>query len=124
MGDNNIISKLQEPVIKSCDIDNNLFERWDVKRGLRNADGTGVLVGLTNIGDVVGYNKENGRVVPIPGKLFYRGIDLEDIVAGFQREDRHGFDETVFLLLTGYLPSKPELDEFSAYMGSLRALPD
>ena len=124
MRDNNIISKLQEPVIKSCDIDNNLFERWDVKRGLRNADGTGVLVGLTNIGDVVGYNKENGRVVPIPGKLFYRGIDLEDIVAGFQREDRHGFDETVFLLLTGYLPSKPELDEFSAYMGSLRALPD
>jgi hypothetical protein len=84
MGDNNIISKLQEPVIKSCDIDNNLFERWDVKRGLRNADGTGVLVGLTNIGDVVGYNKENGRVVPIPGKLFYRGIDLEDIVAGFR----------------------------------------
>ncbi len=124
MEDNNIISKLQEPVIKSCDIDNSLFERWDVKRGLRNADGTGVLVGLTNIGDVVGYSKEDGRVVPIPGKLFYRGIDLEDIVAGFQREDRHGFDETVFLLLTGYLPSKTELDEFSAYMGSLRALPD
>jgi citrate synthase len=124
MEGSNIISKLEEPVRRSCDIDNTLFEKWDVKRGLRNADGTGVLVGLTNIGDVVGYRKEEGRVIPAPGKLYYRGIDLEDITAGFQNEDRHGFDETVFLLLTGYLPSKAELDEFSAYMGTLRALPD
>ncbi len=124
MEENNIISKLEVPVRKSCDIDNTLFEKWDVKRGLRNADGTGVLVGLTNIGDVVGYRKEDGKVIPIPGKLFYRGIDLEDITAGFQGEDRHGFDETVFLLLTGYLPSIAELQEFSAYMGTLRALPD
>lgn len=124
MEENNIISKLEVPVRKSCDIDNTLFEKWDVKRGLRNADGTGVLVGLTNIGDVVGYRKEDGKVIPIPGKLFYRGIDLEDITAGFQGEDRHGFDETVFLLLTGYLPSMAELQEFSAYMGTLRALPD
>jgi len=124
MEENNIISKLEVPVRKSCDIDNTLFEKWDVKRGLRNADGTGVRVGLTNIGDVVGYRKEDGKVIPIPGKLFYRGIDLEDITAGFQGEDRHGFDETVFLLLTGYLPSIAELQEFSAYMGTLRALPD
>ena len=93
MEENNIISKLEVPVRKSCDIDNTLFEKWDVKRGLRNADGTGVLVGLTNIGDVVGYRKEEGKVIPIPGKLFYRGIDLEDITAGFQSEGRHGFDE-------------------------------
>ncbi len=124
MEENNIISKLEVPVRKSCDIDNTLFEKWDVKRGLRNADGTGVLVGLTNIGDVVGYRKEEGKVIPIPGKLFYRGIDLEDITAGFQSEGRHGFDETVFLLLTGYLPTKAELEEYTAYMASLRALPD
>lgn len=124
MKGNNFISKLEVPVKKSFDIDNTLFEKYDVKRGLRNADGTGVLVGLTNIGDVVGYRKEEGKVVPMPGKLFYRGIDLEDITAGFQREGRHGFDETVFLLLTGYLPSSAELKEFTTYMESLRALPD
>ena len=124
MEDNNIISKLEGPVRKSCDIDNTLFEKWDVKRGLRNSDGTGVLVGLTNIGDVVGYRKEDGKVIPIPGKLFYRGIDLEEITDGFQKEGRHGFDETVFLLLTGYLPTTAELEEYTAYMASLRALPD
>jgi citrate synthase len=95
-----------------------------VKRGLRNKDGTGVLVGLTNIGDVVGYKKEDDKVIAIPGKLLYRGIDIEDITQGFQKEDRHGFDETVYLLLTGHLPSKDELLEFSAHLASLRSLPD
>ncbi|MBP1675342.1 MAG: citrate synthase, partial [Bacteroidetes bacterium] len=63
-------------------------------------------------------------VVAIPGELYYRGINIEDITAGFQRENRHGFDETVYLLLTGHLPTKDELKEFSEYMASLRALPD
>lgn len=121
---NNFISKLETPVRESFQIENTLFEQYDVKRGLRNSDGTGVLVGLTNIGDVVGYKKEDGKVVAIPGKLFYRGIDIEDITAGFQKEGRHGFDETVFLLLTGHLPSDDELEEFSGYMASLRSLPD
>jgi citrate synthase len=124
MEGNNFISKLENPVRESCQIESTLFEQYDVKRGLRNSDGTGVLVGLTNIGDVVGYKKENGKVVSIPGKLFYRGIDIEDITAGFQKEDRHGFDETVFLLLTGHLPADDELKEFSGYMASLRSLPD
>jgi len=124
MKGNSIISKLEISVRQACQIENSLFETFDVKRGLRNADGTGVLVGLTNIGDVVGYKKEDGKVVAIPGKLFYRGIDIEEITAGFQRENRHGFDETVFLLLTGHLPSRDELKEFSAHMGSLRPLPD
>ena len=118
------ILKLEESVRNACDIDNSLFEKFDVKRGLRNADGTGVLVGLTNIGDVIGYRKENGKVVAIPGKLLYRGIDIEDITSGFQEENRHGFDETVYLLLTGHLPAPEELKAFSKYMGSLRALPD
>ena len=116
--------KFENEVRNSCQIDNDLFEKFDVKRGLRNKDGTGVLVGLTNIGDVVGYQKEDGKVVPIPGKLLYRGIDIEDLIPGFQKEGRHGFDETVYLLLSGRLPNKDELLEFSAYMASLRSLPD
>jgi len=124
MEDNNYFTKLEESVRASCQIENGLFEEYEVKRGLRNKDGTGVLVGLTNIGDVVGYKKEDGKVIAIPGKLLYRGIDIEDITKGFQKEDRHGFDETVYLLLTGHLPDKKELMEFSTHMASLRALPD
>jgi len=114
----------EKEVRNSCQIDNDLFEKYDVKRGLRNKDGTGVLVGLTNIGDVVGYAKEDGKVIPIPGKLLYRGIDIDDLITGCQQENRHGFDETVYLLLSGRLPNKDELSEFSAYMASLRSLPD
>ena len=124
MVDNNYFAKLEESVRVSCQIENELFEEFEVKRGLRNKDGTGVLVGLTNIGDVVGYKKEDGKVIAIPGKLLYRGIDIEDITKGFQKEDRHGFDETVFLLLTGHLPNKEELASFSEHMASLRNLPD
>ncbi len=124
MENTGFISKLEDDVRKSCQIDNKLFEEYEVKRGLRNPDGTGVLVGLTNIGNVLGYKKEDGKVVAIPGRLLYRGIDIEDITQGFQQEGRHGFDETVYLLLTGRLPNKDELDEFSCHMATLRALPD
>jgi citrate synthase len=124
MKDNNYFEKLEESVRASCQIDTNLFEEFEVKRGLRNKDGTGVLVGLTNIGDVVGYKKEDGKVIAVPGRLLYRGIDIEDIIHGFQKENRHGFDETVYLLLTGHLPNKKDLMEFSEHIASLRSLPD
>jgi citrate synthase len=124
MVDNNFFSRLGKSVKESCQIDTELFEKFEVKRGLRNKDGTGVLVGLTNIGDVVGYKKEGDKVVAIPGRLLYRGIDIVDITQGFQKEDRHGFDETVYLLITGHLPDKKELQEFSEHLASLRALPD
>jgi citrate synthase len=124
MEDKNYVKKLEDSVRKSCQINNDLFEQFDVKRGLRNKDGTGVLVGLTNIGDVVGYKKEGDKVVAIPGELLYRGIDIAAITQGFQKENRHGFDETVFLLLTGHLPHEDELKDFSDHMASLRALPD
>jgi citrate synthase len=124
MEDKIFFTKLEDSVRKSCQIDNELFEKYEVKRGLRNSDGTGVLVGLTNIGDVVGYKKEDGKVVAIPGRLLYRGIDIENITQGFQKENRHGFDETVFLLLTGHLPNKEELKNFSEHLASLRTLPD
>ncbi len=124
MSDTNFFSKLETSVRKSCQIDNKLFEEFEVKRGLRNQDGTGVLVGLTNVGNVVGYQKIDVKVVAVPGRLLYRGIDIEDITQGFQKEDRHGFDETVFLLLAGYLPNKEELAEFSEHLAGLRSLPD
>lgn len=124
MEDKKFLSHLNDSIKQSCQIDNELFEKFEVKRGLRNKDGTGVLVGLTNIGEVLGYKKEGDKVVAIPGRLLYRGIDIEDITQGFQKEDRHGYDETVFLLLTGKLPNKEELEKFTAHMASLRALPD
>lgn len=124
MKDNDLFSNLEKTIRESCYIDNNLFEKYDVKRGLRNSDRTGVLVGLTNIGDVVGYLKENGKVIAIPGKLLYRGIDIESITRGFQKENRHGFDETIYLLLTGGLPNKNEIEEFSSLLASMRSLPD
>jgi len=121
---NKLISGLEPLVRKSFQFDDGLFEKHDVKRGLRNSDGSGVLVGLTNVGEVVGYKKEGDKVVAVPGRLLYRGIDIEDIVAGFQKENRHGFDETVYLLLTGRLPTREELKEFSNHLASLRPLPD
>ncbi|HOU30602.1 MAG TPA: citrate/2-methylcitrate synthase [Bacteroidales bacterium] len=124
MNGNDFFRMFEESVRESCQIDNELFEKYDVKRGLRNSDRTGVLVGLTNIGDVVGYEKKDGKVIPVPGRLLYRGIDIDEITHGFQKENRHGFDETVFLLLSGRLPTKSELEQFSSYLASLRPLPD
>lgn len=108
---------------ESSQIDKELFTRFNVKRGLRNQDGSGVLVGLTNIGDVVGYEKRDEQVIPCHGQLFYRGVNVYDLVKGFQQDSRHGFDETVYLLLAGKLPNNEELAATSAYLSSLRDLP-
>jgi len=104
-------------------IDGDLFEKFNVKRGLRNADGTGVLVGLTRVGEVHGYIVDEGEKVAVPGKLYYRGIDVEDIAAAAAKESRFCFEETVYLLLFGSLPNKKQLDEFTTLLGSHRALP-
>jgi citrate synthase len=119
-----IVKHLSEAVVKASKIDVGLFEKYSVKRGLRNADHSGVLVGLTNVGDVVGYKKEGDAITPIDGILIYRGIDVEALVQGATDQKRHGFDEVVYLLLSGELPNKQELAEFMEYMGSLRKLPD
>jgi citrate synthase len=105
-------------------IDPQLFVKYDVKRGLRNSDGTGVLVGLTEIGDVHGYIINEKEKVAVPGKLRYRGIEIEDLVAGFQKEKRHGFEETAYLLLFGELPKKKELTKFTHLLGKNRKLPE
>jgi citrate synthase len=104
-------------------IDTGLYGKFNVKRGLRNADGTGVLVGLTRIGDVHGYIMDEGEKVSVDGKLYYRGISVEEIINAAAAESRYGFEETVYLLLFGSLPSREELDKFCTLMGKSRTLP-
>jgi citrate synthase len=104
-------------------IDTGLYDKFNVKRGLRNADGTGVLVGLTRIGDVHGYILDEGEKIPQDGKLYYRGYDVEALVRHAAEEGRFGFEEAVYLLLFGQLPGAQALDEFSALLGNSRALP-
>ena len=122
--DEDTLEKLALMSEKSSMIDNGLYRKYNVKRGLRNEDHTGVLVGLTHIGDVIGYEKVGGPMKPIHGRLLYRGIQLKDIVNGFQQDGRLGFDETVFLLLFGRLPAQRELELFSNYLAELRDLPE
>jgi len=105
-------------------IDSELFSKYQVKRGLRDIDGRGVLVGLTEIGDVRSYIVEENEMVPIPGKLLYRGIDISDIVAGFMKTNSYGFEETCYLLLFGNLPNKEELKDFEELLAEYRSLPD
>ena len=107
-----IVYKLSECAKQACRIDNELFTKYNVKRGLRNEDGTGVLVGLTKIGNVVGYERTEEGLKPIPGKLFYRGYDLADIVHALLKEKRFGFEEVAYLLLSGELPDNEQLDAF------------
>ena len=97
------------------DIQNNLFKEYNVKKGLRNEDGTGVRVGLTRVSDVVGYEIEDGKKINVPGKLFYRGIEISDLVNG-KNGERYGYEETAFLLIFGYLPTKKELNEFAGIL--------
>lgn len=114
LNNNEIVNRISQTVADTSNISNELFKQFNVKRGLRNEDHTGVVVGLTKVGDVVGYDRdENGNTFPIPGKLMYRGISLEDIVRGAQKEDRLGFEEVVYLILSGNLPNKKELTDFS-----------
>jgi len=101
-----------------------LYQKYSVKRGLRNEDGTGVLVGLTEIGDVHGYIIDEGEIVSVEGRLEYRGIDVNDIAIGFQAENRYGFEEVCYLLLFGALPAKEQLAQFTTILGENRALPD
>ena len=106
-------------------IDPETSERLGVKRGLRNPDGTGVLAGLTNVCDVVGYERRpDGTIDPIPGRLIYRGININDIVEEAYTNDRFVFEEVIWLLLFGSLPTKTQLDEFCRILDDHRELPD
>ena len=104
--------------------DPELYQHFNVKRGLRNPDGTGVVAGITQICNVHGYLLNEGEKVPIDGELIYRGININDLVRGCQQENRYGFEETVYLLLLGHLPDAGSLDEFSRLLAYYRPLPN
>ena len=100
------------------------YQTYNVKRGLRNPDGTGVMAGLTNICNVHGFMMADGERVPDKGKLTYRGIDVNDIINACIEENRFGFEETAWLLLFGSLPTEAQLENFKSTLGSMRELPD
>ena len=106
------------------DIPKQYYGDYNVKRGLRNADGTGVMAGLTGIGEVHGYVLDEGSKAPIEGQLRYRGINIKDMVESCDKEGRFGFEETIFLLMFGNLPSRVELESFSAILAEKRTLPE
>lgn len=112
-----------EELKKLYGIEPALYEKYNVKRGLRNKDGTGVLVGLTKIGEVRGYMIDESDKVSIPGKLMYRGINMADIVNENAKRNRHAFEETMYLILMGKLPTKDELSDFKDILSEHRALP-
>lgn len=104
-------------------IDSELFTKYEVKRGLRDLNGKGVLTGLTNISDVRASAIINGESVPVHGRLFYRGYDVKDLVIGFTKEDRYGFEEVAYLLLFNQLPDQDELKKFEQLLAHYRSLP-
>lgn len=105
-------------------IDPTFYEKYDVKRGLRNADGKGVLAGLTGISTIRASRTKNGVNVPVEGELYYRGYRIESLVDGFIQQNRFGFEEIIYLLLTGSLPDQKELKEFHALLSFYQFLPD
>ena len=106
-------------------IDENLYSKYSVKRGLRNSNGTGVVVGLTNIGEVIGYKTdETGKKVAIEGELYYRGYEIKSLVKNYIAENRFGFEEITYLLFCGHLPGENQLKEFNNLISQKRDLPE
>lgn len=119
-----MIEKLSSRAVLNDPINPDLYEKYDVKRGLRNANGTGVLVGLTRIGDVVGYEiGASGEKIPVPGRLMYRGYDVVDLVKDAESHDDYCYEQCAYLLLMGELPTKEELQNFRDFLGNVRSLP-
>lgn len=121
--DKTVLDKLSLKAEKNNHIKAEFYDKFNVKRGLRNNNGTGVLVGLTEIGSVIGYEIDDKEKRPCEGKLFYRGINIKEIVNGFQSNNRRGFEETAYLLLFGELPTSDELLEFTNLLDKYRDLP-
>lgn len=115
---------LCEDIQHQYDISPDQFEHENIKRGLRNMDGTGVLAGVTRIGSVRGYQMEDGVPVPVPGKLYYRGIDMMDIVEAHAKKGTFGYEEVAYLLLFGKLPTKDQLSQYDTVLSAARKLPD
>ena len=118
------IEDLSELCIQNNQIDMGLYDKYEVKRGLRDLNGKGVLTGLTEISEIHASDiDENGISHPCDGKLFYRGVNVEDIIAGFTKDKRFGFEEVTYLLLFGKMPDKKELSDFTHLLGEYRCIP-
>ena len=120
---NSDMQNLCDKLKKNSQIDQKLYSKFHVKRGLRRSDGTGVLAGITNICNVHGYVVNEGEVDPIPGELIYRGYNIYDLVHNAEKENRYGFEETAYLLLFGELPDADSLEAFNHYLSMHRELP-
>ena len=112
-----------DQLIKTAEIDRDLYTKFSVKRGLRNEDGSGVLVGLTKISSVIGFKIVDEEVIPVDGELYYRGIHINDLVAGVEKEKRYGFIEVIYLLIFGKLPNQQELENLRNYLNAQSNLP-
>ena len=110
------IEELAKDLLEENKIDSELYKIYNVKRGLRDEHGKGVVVGLTKISEVHGYLVDEGEKIPDKGKLLYRGINLNELVRGFQKDGRFGFEETSYLLLFGKLPNNEELKWYKEYL--------
>ena len=119
------MDEMSRVCIENNQIDPALYQKHNVKRGLRDIDGTGVVAGLTEISEINSFTvDENGNRVEKPGELFYRGIPIKDLVDGFMKEERFGFEETAYLLFFGDLPTKDQLDLFFKLLSDYRRLPE
>ena len=119
-----ILKSLEKLAVHNDPINPDLYKTYDVKRGLRNANGTGVLVGLTRIGDVVGYEMKDNQKIAIPGRLIYRGYNVEDLIKDAEKNKQFGYEQCAYLLLFGELPTQAKLDSFKEYLGEYRSLPE
>lgn len=120
-----LISALSQQVYNCDQIENELYEKYKVFRGLRDKNGVGVVTGLTEISEMNGFKKnEEGVRVPIEGEMYYRGINIYDIVNGIKKDSRFGYEESAYVLLCGNLPNKKELEQFNQLLTKFRTLPD
>ena len=119
-----MLDDLSNITVEKGAINPELYSKYAVKRGLRDLDGRGVLVGLTEIGEVHSYIIDEGEMVPVPGRLIYRGFDISDLAKGFMEDKRFGFEETVYLLLFGQLPNKKSLEDFELLLSCYQKLPE
>lgn len=122
--DNAETAKLARRCIEGNCIDPEMYTKYDVKRGLREINGTGVLAGVTNISDIITKKEVNGEMIPCRGELYYRGVKIDDLIEGFVSDGRFGFEESCYLLFFGSLPNRTQLDEFSTLIGRYRCLPE
>ena len=127
MGFNMKVTPEIEALTKVCEenskMDVALYGKYDVKRGLRDINGKGVLAGLTQVSNIVSSKTIDGKSVPCDGELYYRGINIRDLTNGFLKENRFGFEETTYLLLFGVLPTEEQLKDFCKILGNQRSLP-